>query len=281
MTPVMQTELAGGVRRALDVSERRVCSATGWNRTTIRTRRRRRPDSYYAAELRKLAAKYPRFGYRRMHAMLRRQGDNISRGRVLSIMGAEGLLVRRLRKRRPQRAVVRRPMRLATARDMGWALDFISEQLVTGERIRALTIIDEHTREIVGGRAAASFKAADVVNLLDTLAQQRRTLPIWLHSDNGSEFVPHLAQRFLQANDVLHIRNRPGTPTDNAQIESFQGRMRDELFDRELFNSVAHAQMLLYKHIVFHNTIRPHSSLNYLTPAEFAAITSRHCTELA
>lgn len=271
MTPATKSEVVGEVCQATDISERRVCRVLGWSRTSVRYKRSREPDATYREKLVKLSEKHPRFGYRRLHAMLRRQGVRLSRMRVLRICAAAKLTVPRRRKVRPQREIERNPMRAASRVDEGWALDFTSEQLTTGERFRILTIIDEFSREIVVSVAMRSFKARTVVTLLREAIQHRNAAPAWLRSDNGSEFVAEVAQEFLEAQNIAHERSRPGKPTDNARIESFHGRFRDEFLDRTLFTTVAGCQQLLDMFVSYYNHERPHSSLAYATPAEFAA----------
>lgn len=276
MKAVAKQPVVAAIGSELNVSQRRVCRVLRWSRTSIRYRRTRLRDIDYEARLKRLAEMYPRFGYRRLHVMLRREGTRLSKDRVRRLCKQANLTVQRRRKTRPEREVVRNPMREATRRNQGWALDFTSEQLVTGERFRILTIIDECTREIVLCQARKSFKAATVVELLNSAIRQRGSVPEWLRSDNGSEFVATLAQTFLRRHGIAHERSRPGTPTDNARIESFHGRFRDELLDRTLFSSVVQAQSLLDPFTTYYNRERPHSSLKYLTPAEFAAQSAVH-----
>lgn len=271
MTPTTKSSVVAGVCEALDVSERRACRVLRWSRTSVRYKRLRLPDAFYRAHLVALSEQYPRFGYRRLHAMLRRRGIRLARTRVLRICAAAKLTVPRRRKVRPEREIERNPMRAATHINEGWALDFTSEQLVTGERFRILTIIDEFSREIVVSVAMRSFKARTVVTILREAIRQRNATPNWLRSDNGSEFVAEVAQGFLEAYGIDHERSRPGKPTDNARIESFHGRFRDEILDRTLFNTVETCQQALDTFAVYYNHERPHSSLDYATPAEFAA----------
>lgn len=281
MKPADRSAVGNALTESLEVSERRVCRTLEWSRTSVRYKRIRKPDSAYAPTIRMLAEAHPRFGYRRLHAMLRRSGVRLSRARVLRISRAAGMLVRHRRKRRPAVPFERKPMPRAASRTMGWALDFTSEQLVTGERFRILTVLAECTREIVACRAARSFRAADVITLLQECCSRTGGAPAWIRSDNGSEFVAHAAGAFYAAHGITHARSRPGKPTDNARIESFHSRFRDELLDRVLFDTVRNTQDILDKHTAYYNNVRPHSSLNYATPAEFAATTPRHRAELA
>jgi putative transposase len=158
--PAVKAALVSEVTRALDVSERRACRALEWSRTSIRYRRKRRPDAHHQPLLQRLAEEHPRFGYRRLHAMLRRGGTRLSRDRVLRMCVASGLTVGRKREIRVERETERNFMRAAVLRNERWALEFTSEQLVSGDRFRILTIIDEYSRQIVLRVARRSFKTA-------------------------------------------------------------------------------------------------------------------------
>jgi transposase InsO family protein len=181
------------------------------------------------------------------------------------------LTIRPLRKRRASERPPVVPMEVADRPNVGWAFDFTSEQLTTGERIRIFTILDECTREIIASRAAASFRSRDVLAIIEECIRSRGAQPRWVRSDNGPEFVARLMRRYYEQTSLVHARSRPGKPTDNARIESFHSRYRDELLDRQLFTSVRQTQEVIDAFRHKYNHRRPHSSLNYSTPAEFAA----------
>lgn len=172
-------------------------------------------------------------------------------------------------------------MRRANARNVGWAVDFASEQLDTGERIRIMSVIDECTRELIACHVGRSFSAARVAKHIRALVRTRGARPVWVRSDNGSESTADTAQRCFRAIGVEHERSRPGKPTDNARIESFHSRFRDELLNRTLFFSVHDAQAQLDAFTEYYNDTRPHSSLNYLTPNEFAASLTNTTSQVA
>lgn len=219
-----------------------------------------------------IAAEWPRFGYRRVRAMLRRERSlRVSSRRMLRVMRDRKLSIRPLAKRRERQAPAPTPMAQAHRPNQGWAFDFTSEQLLTGERIRVFSIIDECTRELIRSTAAASFPARTVRCILDETIAERSAQPQWVRSDNGPEFIAELMVRYFKRTKLVHTRSRPGKPTDNARIESFHSRFRDELLDRQLFKSVADAQEQIDAYRARYNHRRPHSSLNYSTPAEFAA----------
>jgi putative transposase len=279
--PAAKAELVAGVTRERDVSERRACRAFEWSRTSIHYRHKRRPDAHYQPLLQRFAEEHPRFGYCCLHAMLRRNGTRLSRARVLRMCVASGLTVRRKRKTRVEREIELNPMRAAVRPNEGWALEFTSEQLVSGERFRILTIIDEYSREIVLCVARRSFKAVAAVALLARACELRGAKPSWLRSDNGTEFVADAAQDYLRDEGIEHERSRPGKPTDNARVESFHGRFRDELLNRTLFESIQHTQHLLDDFTRYYNDLCPHFSLKYFMPAEFSAIQPAVHSELA
>jgi len=271
VTPAVRAELAGEIVQATEASERRVCEALTWPRTSVRYVRKRPSDEAARSALRKLAAEHPRFGYRRLHVMLGRESIRRSRKTVLRLCKEENLSVRRKRKVTTSKEVVRTPTPPPERPNEGWALDFTHEQLASGERFRILTVVDLFTREVVVTQAAASFKADDVRVVLRSAIALRDASPTWLRSDNGSEFIAELSAEFLRAKGIEHKRSRPGKPTDNPIIESFHSRFRDELLDRTLFDSVADANDQLSRFQHYYNHVRPHSGIRYLTPAEFHA----------
>jgi putative transposase len=253
-------------------SERGVCRATRWSRTSARYERTRRTDASIEDAIKEVAADWPRFGYRRVRAILRREKEiRVSGDRVLRMMQRLRLTIRPLRKQRVKDRPPVIPMAVADRPDIGWAFDFTSEQLVTGERIRIFTIIDECTREVIDSRVAASFRAHDVRDIIHDAIRLRSSPPRWVRSDNGPEFMAGLMRRFFEATSLVHARSRPGKPTDNARIESFHARFRDEFLDRQLFSTVQETQEQIDAYRQRYNHRRPHSSLNYSTPAEYAA----------
>lgn len=269
MTPASRSELAGELVEACRVSQRRFCRALGWPRTSVRYCRKRPGDAHYHEQVRRQAHARPRFGYRRIKVMLTRGGMRLSRARTLRIMKALSLTVVRRRKVRalPQPTPV--PMPRADRPDVGWAIDFASEQLATGERIRVFSVVDECTRELLLSRVAVSFKATDVRAAMEELLVMRRSIPRWIRSDNGPEFIAEEARKLLARNGIDHALSRPGKPTDNARVESFHSRFRDELLDRVVFPTIQEAQRLIDDYREDYNRQRPHSALAYLTPHEY------------
>jgi len=252
-------------------SERRACRVVGVSRSTVRYEPVPEPEAN--RELRKrmktLARKRKRFGYRRIHAILVREGRRVNRKRVHRLWKEEGLQVPRKRRRRrkgPKGEVVRK----ALYKDHVWSWDFIEDSTETGGKIRFLTIVDEYTRESLMIRAGRSLGAEEVVEALEWLFLTRG-VPAYIRSDNGPEFIAKKVQRWLEKSGVRTIYIEPGSPWENPFIESFNGSFRDECLNMQVFGTVEEAQRIAEVWRKEYNEERPHSSLGYLTPVEFAA----------
>jgi len=224
-----------------------------------------------SAELRRMARANPRFGYRRIHALLRQEGWKVNGKRIARLWRLEGLQVpQNQRKRRrlgssANGCVRRRPER----KDHVWAYDFVHERTVDGRRLKILAVVDEFTREALAIHVARRITAKDVVGVLESLMAERG-VPGFIRSDNGPEFIARAVREHLEDLGVGTLFIEPGSPWENAYIESFNGRLRDELLDGELLTSLAEARWLIEAWRCEYNQRRPHSSLGYLTPAAFA-----------
>lgn len=223
------------------------------------------------AELRSLARAHPRFGYRRIHALLRQEGWKVNGKRVARLWRLEGLQVpQNQRKRRRLGCSANGCVRLRPERrDHVWAYDFVHERTVDGQRVKILTVVDEFTREALAILVARRITAQDVVGVLESLMAERG-VPGFIRSDNGPEFIARAVRERLEELGVGTLFIEPGSPWENAYIESFNGRLRDELLDGELLMSLAEAQWLIETWRREYNERRPHSSLGYKTPAAFA-----------
>lgn len=223
-------------------------------------------------EILKLAAKYPRYGYRFITEKLRQAGWHVNHKRVQRIWRKEGLQVpyrRKFRKAEGSSAnscVVRK----AEYINHVWTYDFISDQTNDGRPLKLLTVLDEFTRESLAIEISRSIKAKDVISVLEYLFAVR-AVPGCIRSDNGSEFIADTIKKWLEENFVETLYIDPGSPWQNGYIESFHGRFRDELLNREIFHSVKEAKVLVEDWRLEYNNHRPHSGLGYKTPAEFAA----------
>ncbi len=222
----------------------------------------------------KLTQEHPRYGYRRITALLRREGHPINPKRVQRLRRLEGVQVRQ-KQRRLRRVGPGQKERLrATKPREVWSWDFVEDQTENGTRFRILTLLDEHTRECLAMHAAWSIRAVDALTVIDA-AIERYGAPEHLRSDNGSEFIAYAIQDWLKARQIKTLYIKPGSPWENGHIESFHDKLRGEFLNRELFGTLAEARVLLESWRVEYNQERPHSSLGYLTPEEFAGGTSK------
>jgi len=256
-----------------DMSERRACKLVGQHRSTQR-RKAQVPDdeARLLADMRELAAKHPRYGYRRIHKLLLRQGWRVNHKRVQRLWRREGMRVPRRRRKRARighydNSCTRRR---SEAKDHVWSYDFLFERTEDGRRLKILVLVDEYTRECLCTHVARSITAQDVIGLLAGVMIERG-VPRHIRSDNSPEFVATAVRDWLVGIGTETLFIGPGAPWENAYVESFNGRLRDELLNGELFTSLAEARYLVERWRVEYNTVRPHSSLNDLTPLEFAA----------
>jgi transposase InsO family protein len=271
--PERKREAVLHVRRKLAVSERRACTTIRQPRSTQRYRGRQRPkDAALVGELRRIAAAHPRAGYRMATALLRRAGLEINAKRVQRLWRQEGLKVpRRQRKRRRLGSSAGGTQRLRAERvNHVWSYDFVFDQTEDGRRLKWLPICDEFSRELVALEVERRMEARDVIRILDAAVLERGGPPEFIRSDNGPEFLALAVQDWIERHGFKTLYIEPGSPWQNAYSESFNSRFRDEFLNRESFASVLEAKVLGKEHRQRHNRQRPHSSLQYQTPEEFA-----------
>lgn len=269
VTPAAKREAVAHLQALLDVSERRACRVIEADRTSIRYRSRRHDDADLRSKLRDLAQQRRRFGYRRLHILLRRDGIMINRKKTQRLYREEGLTVRHRRGRK--RAVgARAPAPVLMLPNQRWSLDFVHDQMATGRRFRVLNIVDDVTRECLAAIPDTSISGKRVVRELTELIAVRGK-PGMIVSDNGTELTSNAVLEWCGDARVEWHYTAPGKPTQNAFVESFNGRMRDELLNETLFTCIAHAREKIAAWIDDYNSERPHSSLGYATPAAFAA----------
>ena len=240
------------------------------HRSSQRYQHRRVPDEALLRErLRLLARKHPRYGYRKIHVILRREGWVCNRKRVQRLWRDEGLrLPAKPRKRRRGR---RMPGHVTAAYpDHVWAVDFLQDQTHDGRPVRILTITDEHTREALATPVARRMGADQTVRTLEKVAWLRGHAPTYIRCDNGPELVSQALHDWCRFNHATTAYIEPGAPWQNAYAESFNGHLRRELLDMESFNTLHEAQLLVEDWRLEYNHYRPHQSLNYQTPAEYA-----------
>ena len=219
--------------------------------------------------LRGLAVAHPRWGYRQIQRVLRREGHTASLNRVYRLYRAEGLAMKRRRPKRVRRGE-RCPLPQVTGPGQRWSMDFVHDQLDSGRRIRLLNIVDDFTRECVHSHAAHSISGHDVARVLDGLSRTRG-LPKVITCDNGTEFTSKALAAWRARHDVRLNFIEPGKPMQNAFVESFNGRMRDDFLNQNIFFSVddLRGQLIVWRR--HYNEWRPHSALKGMTPAEFAS----------
>jgi putative transposase len=255
------------------VSERRACSILGIDRSLVRYRHRRGDDADLRTRLRDLAAMRRRFGYRRLHVLLAREGITMNHKKLRRLYGEERLQVRR-RGGRKRATGTRAPLALPRGPNQRWSLDFLSDALGDGRRFRILAVVDDFTRECLTLVADTSLPGIRVVRELEALVS-RRGRPFGLVSDNGTELTSLAMLKWAQDARVEWHYIAPGKPQQNAFVESFNGRLRDECLNETLFTSLSHARVVMAAWQHDYNTQRPHSKLGWLTPAEFAIRNAR------
>ena len=257
------------LRTVFEISERRACSIVKADRKMVRYRSRRPPDTKLRARLRDLAAERRRFGYRRLFVLLRREGELSGKNRIYRLYREEGLTVRKRRARR--RAIgTRAPILVEAKANARWSLDFVHDQFAGGRRFRVLNVVDDVTRECLAAIPDTSISGRRVARELSALIA-RRGRPGMIVSDNGTEFTSTAILAWAQDHRVAWHYIAPGKPTQNGFVESFNGRMRDELLNETLFFNLDHARQKLAVWAEDYNTRRPHSSIGYQTPAAYAA----------
>ncbi len=251
------------------MSERRACRVIDADRKSVRYRSKRDDDAELREKLRELANQRRRFGYRRLHILLRREGIMINRKKTQRLYREEGLAVRRRRSRR--RAVgTRAPAPVLALPNQRWSLDFVHDQMASGRRFRVLNVVDDVTRECLAAVPDTSISGRRVVRELTALIEQRGK-PGMIVSDNGTELTSNAVLAWCGEVGVEWHYIAPGRPMQNGYVESFNGRMRDELLNQTLFMSLAHARVEIAAWVEDYNGERPHSSIGYATPAAFAA----------
>ncbi len=269
MSAAVKREAVVRLQAGFGMSGRRAWAVFGADRTSMRYRSCRDGDEDLRVRLRELAGQRRRFGYRRLHILLRRDGVTINRKKTQRLYREEGLTVRRRKGRR--RAVgAREPAPMLALPNQRWSLDFVHDQLATGRRFRVLNIVDDVTRECLRAVVDTSISGRRVVReLADLVAERGR--PGMIVSDNGTELTSNAVLSWSGEAKVEWHYIAPGRPMQNGYVESFNGRMRDELLNETLFLSLARARTVIRAWADDYNTERPHSSLGYATPAAFAA----------
>lgn len=251
-----------------EMSERHACGVVHLHRSSCRYEAKPDGNDELRDILRALAAVRPRWGQERLHVLVRRQGYPVNHKRTERLYRELGLSLR-LRKRSKRASSLRVPAAVPTGPNQRWSIDFVSDQLVTGQRLKCLTVVDDYSRESPGILVARSISGRMVADFFAHLAETR-PLPEVLVCDNGPEFTSVALDQWADHTHVKLSFIQPGKPQQNCFVESFNGKFRDECLNEELFYDLADARAKIEEWRKDYNEYRPHRSLNQRTPAEFA-----------
>jgi putative transposase len=251
-------------------SQRRACAVVRIPRSLVRyIIRRRKDEAELIKKIHKLAIRHSRYGYRRITVLLRREGFRVNKKRVHRIWKSEGLGLPRKRPKRRRIGPTGEIVNKAEYPNHVWSYDFVEDRTERGGKLRILVIIDEHTRECLAIWVEPSIPASVVTRVLEWLFLTRG-VPKYIRSDNGPEFVSRAVCQWLESSGCQTLFINPGSPWENGYIESFNDKLRDECLNREIFRNGRDAQAIVEAFRQEYNNYRPHSSLDYLTPVEFA-----------
>lgn len=261
--------MVGYLHGTYRVSERRACSVARVPVSTFRYVSQREPHTALRLRIREIAQVRVRYGYRKIRVLLKREGWQVGKKLVYRLYREEGLTLRAKPRRKRRAARQRRERLVPSAANQVWSLDFVADQLADGRRFRALTVVDVYTRESLAIAVGQRLRAEDVVSTLNQIGSQRR-YPKYLYCDNGAEFTSQMMDLWAYRNGVQLDYSRPGKPTDNAYVESFNGTLRAECLDVHWFASLAEAKQRIEAWRREYNESRPHRALGERTPSEFA-----------
>lgn len=249
------------------VSERTACQLVGLSRSGYRYKAKPRCEHPLKARLSELATQYPRYGYLMLHSLLKGEGLVINKKRTYRLYTEQGLQVRT--KKRKKLIRPRMPMVMPIDKDIRWSMDFVADQLSNGRRFRVLNVVDDHTREMLGQLTDLSISGRQVARFLTQLVEER-SKPDQIICDNGTEFTSKAMFFWQQDTGVKLGFIQPGKPTQNAFVESLNGKFRNECLNQHWFRSINEARSIIDQWREHYNHERPHSALNYMTPVAFA-----------
>ena len=249
------------------VSERTACQLVGLSRSGYRYHAKPRDDDALQRRLSELATQYPRYGYLMLHSLLKQEGLVVNKKRTYRLYTAMGLQVRT--KKRKKLVRPRQPLAVPIGKDIRWSMDFVSDQLSNGRRFRVLNVVDDHTRELVGQLTAFSISGQQVAGFLSQLLEARNQ-PDQVICDNGTEFTSKAMFFWQQDTGIKLGFIQPGKPTQNAFVESLNGKFRNECLNQHWFRSIDEARRIINNWREHYNHQRPHSALSYMTPVAFA-----------
>jgi putative transposase len=268
VSPQVKRQAVDVLREEHGLGVTRACGLVGISRSLYRYRSRRADSSKLRERIAELAGEKRRYGYRRIHVLLRREGWRVNRKRTYRVYREAGLAVRR-RKRKRIGPFERKPLPKPSAVNRSWSMDFVADGLVDGRKLRCLTIVDDYSRECLEIEVDTSINGRRVARVLERLGDLRG-LPLSITVDHGPEFAGQVLDAWAYERGVRLSFIRPGKPVENAYIESFNGRFRDECLNEHWFLTMAHARRVIESWRIEYNTERPHSSLGDLTPEQFA-----------
>ena len=251
-------------------SERKACLVTRQHRSTQRSPSRRDPRTAVRQRMHEIVATRIRYGYRRVHVMLKREGWWVGKNVVYRLYREEGLVLRAKQPRRRKMIVHRQARPKPQRPNEAWSLDFVHDQLSDGQKIRMLTVVDVFSREALAIEVGRRLRGEPVVEVLNRIVR-RRGAPKYLFADNGAEFTGRLVDLWAYHHGVRIDFSRPGKPTDNAFIETFNGSFRDECLNVHWFASLPEAKRLIEAWRQDYNVSRPHMGLGNMTPLEYLA----------
>lgn len=267
VTPAPHREAAAHLRSTYEMSERRACRVIGTDRTSVRYQATQEDDGVLRARLTALAQERRRFGYRRLHVLLRCEGHAVNKKRAQRLYREERLTVRR-RGGRKRAMGTRRPIETPLAPNQRWSLDFVSDELTDCRRFRILAVVDDCTRECLALVADTSLSGLRVARELDAIIHERGCRPDTIVSDNGTEYTSNAILAWADETRVGWHYIAPGKPQQNGFVKSFSGRLRDECLNEALFMSMAHAGFALQAWQHDNNHVRPRSKLGRMPSAE-------------
>nr|WP_244664598.1 IS3 family transposase [Xanthomonas phaseoli] len=273
LSPQARRNAVVAVRAKTQLSERRTCRLLGLSRSVLHYQSQRTDDGLQQ-RLVELAGERRRFGYRRLHILVEREGYMVNHKRVHRLYREAGLAVRKRRKRE-RVAVERCPLQVPSGPNHTWSMDFVFDALANGRPIKCLTVVDDCTKEAVEIAVARRINGQGVADILESVCRFRG-YPAMIRTDQGPEFTGRALDQWAVANGVKLLLIQPGKPTQNAYIESFNGKFRDECLNENWFTSMEHAKATIAAWRRDYNEVRPHSSLGKSTPAEFAALLREH-----
>lgn len=267
----------GYLESRFEMSERHGCEVVRLHRSSCRYEAKPDGNDELRELLKTLAAARPRWGQERLQVLIRRQGYRVNHKRTERLYRELGLSLR-LRKRSKRASILRFPAAIPTGPNQRWSIDFVADQLVTGQKLKCLTVVDDYSRESPGILVARSISGQVVADFFDILAETR-SLPEVFVCDNGPEFTSMALDRWADRRQIKLSFIQPGKPQQNCFVESFNGKFRDECLNEELFYDLADARTKIEDWRIDYNENRPHRSLNQRTPAEFMKTYKNNLTE--